>query len=82
MSIIVPINDKPEIIRKCINALSEQTYKNIELVVADDPLLGVIRSCPMVKKIYHSNKELVQDFARSMSSSQSDISTVHKETTD
>jgi len=40
VSIIVPIYDKPDIIRKCLNAIAEQTYKNIELIVADDSLQG------------------------------------------
>ena len=63
VSIVVPINDKPEIIRKCINALSEQTYKNIELVVADDHYRSYTELSDG-EKIYHSNKELVQDFAK------------------
>lgn len=36
VSVIVPIYDKPEIIRKNLNAIASQTYKNIEVVVADD----------------------------------------------
>jgi len=36
VSVVVPIYDKPEVIRKCLNAIAEQTYKNIEIVVADD----------------------------------------------
>lgn len=36
VSVVVPIYDKPEIIRKCLNAIAEQTHKNIELVVCDD----------------------------------------------
>lgn len=36
VSIVVPIFDKPEIISKCLNAIAEQTYGNIELLVCDD----------------------------------------------
>lgn len=36
VSVVVPIYDKPEIIRKCLNAIAEQTYKNIEIIVCDD----------------------------------------------
>lgn len=36
VSVVVPIYDKPEIIAKCLNAIAEQTYKNIEIIVADD----------------------------------------------
>lgn len=36
VSVIVPIFDKPEIIRQCLDAISEQDYGNIELVVCDD----------------------------------------------
>jgi glycosyltransferase involved in cell wall biosynthesis len=36
VSVVVPIYDKPEIIRKNLNAIANQTYKNIEIIVADD----------------------------------------------
>lgn len=36
VSVVVPIYDKPEIISKCLNAIAEQSYKNIEIIVADD----------------------------------------------
>lgn len=36
VSIVLPIYDKPEVIRKCLDAIAEQTYKNIEVIVADD----------------------------------------------
>lgn len=51
VSVVVPIYDKPEIISKCLNAIAEQTYKNIEIVVADDSL-------------GFENIDLVRDFAR------------------
>jgi glycosyltransferase involved in cell wall biosynthesis len=36
VSVVVPVNDKPEIIRQCLNAIAAQTYQNIEVVIADD----------------------------------------------
>lgn len=36
VSIVVPIFNNPEIIRKCLNSIAEQTYKNIEVIIADD----------------------------------------------
>lgn len=36
VSVVVPIYDKPDVIRKCLDAIANQTYKNIELIVADD----------------------------------------------
>jgi hypothetical protein len=36
VSVIVPIYDKPEIIRQNLNAIAAQTYQNIEIVIADD----------------------------------------------
>lgn len=36
VSIIVPLYDRPEIFRECVEAISNQTYKNIELIVCDD----------------------------------------------
>lgn len=50
VSVVIPICDKPDIIRKCLNAIAEQTYKNIEIIVAND---GDV-----------SNKALVADFAK------------------
>lgn len=51
VSIVVPVYDKPDIIRKCLDAVSKQTYKNIELIVCDDSL-GV------------ENQQIVRDFAQ------------------
>lgn len=36
VSVIVPIYDKPDVMRACFTAVAEQTHKNIELIVADD----------------------------------------------
>lgn len=36
VSVIVPVYDKPETIRACLNAIAEQDYPNIELIVVDD----------------------------------------------
>lgn len=36
VSIVVPINDGPDVIRTCLNAIANQDYPNIELIVCDD----------------------------------------------
>lgn len=36
VSVIVPVADKPEITRACLSSIANQTYTNIEIVVADD----------------------------------------------
>lgn len=36
VSIVVPIFDKPDIISKCLDAIANQTYSNIELLIVDD----------------------------------------------
>jgi glycosyltransferase involved in cell wall biosynthesis len=36
VSVVMPVYDKPDIIRKNLNAAVAQTYKNIELIIADD----------------------------------------------
>ena len=36
VSVVVPIYDKPEIIKKCLHAIAEQTHKNIEVIVCND----------------------------------------------
>lgn len=40
VSVVVPVYDKPEVTRKCLNAIAEQTHKNLEIIVADDSLQG------------------------------------------
>lgn len=52
VTVVVPIYEKHEIIRKCLDAIEQQTYKNIEIIVADDgpPHFG--------------NIEVIRDFAR------------------
>lgn len=36
VSVVMPVYNNPEIIRKNLNAIANQTYKNIEIIVADD----------------------------------------------
>lgn len=36
VSVVVPIYDKPDIVRQCLNAVIEQSYRSIELIVCDD----------------------------------------------
>jgi glycosyltransferase involved in cell wall biosynthesis len=51
VSVVVPVYDKPEIIRKCLNAIVEQTHKNIEVIVADDSLFP------------GNSRKLIEDFS-------------------
>lgn len=57
VTVVVPIYDKPEVVRKCLNAIAEQAYNNIEAVIADDAT-GTQAD---------SNKTLVDDFAKYVS---------------
>lgn len=52
VSVIVPIYENAEVIRKCINAIANQTYKNIELIVCDD------NPTP--------NEEIIKDIAKTL----------------
>lgn len=51
VSVVLPVYDKPDIIRKCLTAIANQTYKNIEVIVADD-------------SIPEENRLVVKDFAQ------------------
>jgi hypothetical protein len=59
VSIVVPVYDKPEIIRKTLNAIASQTYRNIEVVIADDNLSV-------------DNRKTVNDFAQYVNQFNSD----------
>lgn len=50
VSVVIPIYEKPEIIRKALESVAGQTYKNIELIVADDNP--------------ESNEQLVKEFSK------------------
>lgn len=54
VSVVVPIYDKPETIRACLNAIAEQDYPNLELIVCDDADTS-------------ENHLLVLDFAKTVS---------------
>jgi glycosyltransferase involved in cell wall biosynthesis len=51
VSVVVPVYGRADITRKCLDAIAKQTYKNIELIVADDGLST-------------ENSQAVHDFAR------------------
>lgn len=53
VSIVVPIYNNPDVIRKNLNAIAAQTYKNIEVVIADDDGSTDL-----------TNLQVVQDFAQ------------------
>lgn len=53
VSIVTPIFDKPETIRACLNAIANQTYPNIEVIIGDD-------SHPLHQDI---NQKIVQEYS-------------------
>lgn len=55
VSVVMPVYNNPDIIRKNLNAIANQTYKNIEIIVADDN--GDIFQAGM-------NEQTVADFAQ------------------
>lgn len=57
VSVVVPIYDHPEVIRACLNAVANQDYPNIELIVCDDNYY--------IKADGHY--DLVRDFASTVS---------------
>jgi glycosyltransferase involved in cell wall biosynthesis len=60
VSVIMPVYNNPEIIRKTLNALANQTYKNIEVVIADDSFTLQ----PEGIRPPNENQKIVSDFAQ------------------
>jgi glycosyltransferase involved in cell wall biosynthesis/GT2 family glycosyltransferase len=60
VSVVVPIYDKPDIARKCLDAIARQTYHNIEVIVVDDNPLGILEG-------NSPNEKLVDDFRQFVS---------------
>lgn len=51
VSVVMPVYSNPEVIRRTLSAVAAQTYKNIEIIVADDNAEA-------------PNREVVEDFAQ------------------
>lgn len=71
VSVIVPIYNKPEIIRQCLNAIAEQDYDNIEIIVCDDfsgetiaETISHYEDIAIGKK--SDNEKLIDDFAKTV----------------
>lgn len=56
VSVVVPIFDKPEVIRECLNAIANQDYPNVELIVANDSGMNS-----------EQNIQLVEEYAKTVS---------------
>lgn len=54
VTVVLPVCDRPDYARKCLDAIAQQTYKNIEVIVADDSLSG-------------KNKTTVKEFSQYVS---------------
>ncbi len=66
VSVVVPIHDKPEVIRACLNAIAEQDYPNLELLVVDDSP-QTYRQDESGKLFQDDDQVLVRDFAQTVS---------------
>lgn len=60
VSIVVPIYDKPDVMRRCFDAIAAQTYKNFELIVVDDN----VDTLANFEEGKLSNRDVVKDFGR------------------
>lgn len=56
ISIIVPVYKVEQYLKRCINSLIAQTYKNIEIILVDD---GSPDQCPMICDNYAANNDKV-----------------------
>jgi glycosyltransferase involved in cell wall biosynthesis len=64
VSVIVPIYDKPEVIRACLNAVANQDYPNIELMVCDD---FERKEDELRTEAFWENIRIVEDFKKTVS---------------
>lgn len=85
VSIIVPVYDKPETIRACLNAIAAQDYPNIELIVCDDmPTIMQINftdkyQLEELPTIKNENKSLVKEFSNTVNFPVSYINTSNED---
>lgn len=52
VSVVMPVSDRPDVMRKAMNAVAAQDWPNLELIICDDA---------------GTNKEVVDDFAKTVS---------------
>lgn len=57
ISIIVPVYNLQEQIERCINSITAQTYKNIEILVVDDGSKD--NSCNIIKKLAERDSRII-----------------------
>lgn len=60
ISIIVPVYNLQEQIERCINSITAQTYKNIEILVVDDGSKD--NSCNIIKKLAERDSRIIPIF--------------------
>ena len=67
VSIIIPVFNNEEKIRKCISTIVKQTYKNIEIIIVDDGSTdNTFSVCKLFSekdpriRIFHKNNEGVE----------------------
>ena len=60
VSIIVPIYNVELYLRKCLNSLLNQTYKNIEIILIDDG--SIDNSLKIINEEYISNTKIIYKY--------------------
>lgn len=65
VSIIIPVYNSEKYIKKCVESILSQTYKNIEIIIIDDE--STDNSYEVIKELQQNNSDIIKIYTQSNS---------------
>ena len=66
VTVIIPTIDRPKMLRRCINSVLLNTYKNLEIIVSDDSQLNKSSEVVKQKRKYFHNIKYIKNTEKSL----------------